>query len=187
MKNLIIICILAAVFDQIRSAAITNHSCSSIQVATVVVNVSAISGNYFGCVDSPNKPPASKQCISLNLEPTSSNSWNSRLFSISNETGKRESFACEATIKNQEIELKDNSLNSTMPRVTFTLLDTNNDYLIYLGCNDEIKNGWISYLAKTQDLCSTYRYKLDEAIDKYGLKAIPLVQVNHDNCGSYEV
>ncbi|CAD6222141.1 GSCOCG00000753001-RA-CDS [Cotesia congregata] len=185
MKNFIIICcLLAAVFGQIRSVAIEHSSCSSIQLDKVTVNVSEIFGNYFGCVDSPNKLPESKDCIRLNLVPTSSNSWDSRLFLVS-KNGNGESLTADATIKDQEIELAYNI--STMPPVTFTTLDTKSDYLIYLGCKDKIEDGWIAYFAKTLELCEKYRPKLDEIIQKYNLTSIPLVNVNHDNCGSYKV
>ncbi|KAH0553635.1 hypothetical protein KQX54_002985 [Cotesia glomerata] len=188
MKNFIVICcVLAAVFGQIRSVAIEHPSCSSIQFDKVTVNISEISGNYFGCVDSPNKPPESKDCIRLNLVPTSSNSWESRFFSVSKKAGNGESLTADATIKDQEIELAYNSLYSTMPPITFTALDINSDYLIYLGCKDKIENGWIAYFAKTLELCKKYRHKLDESIQKYNLTSISLVNVNHNNCGSYKV
>ncbi|CAG5097757.1 Protein of unknown function, partial [Cotesia congregata] len=83
-----------------------------------------IAGNYFGCVDSPNKLPASKQCTMLNLEPTSSNTWNSSLFSKSNKTRQGESYTFELRIKNQTIDLAINSSSRTLPGSTFTLILT---------------------------------------------------------------
>ncbi|KAG8035941.1 hypothetical protein G9C98_003067 [Cotesia typhae] len=188
MKNFIIIFfVLAAVFGEIRPGPIENRSCSSIQLENATVNAYTIAGNYFGCVDSPNKPPELKRCIRLNLAPRSSNTLDSTFFSASNTIGRSELLSANATIEGPKIKVVYDPLYSTLPQITFTALESNSDYLITLGCKDNIEDGWISYFARTPELCSMYRNKLDEAIEKYGLASIPLATVNHDNCGTYEV
>ncbi|KAH0552093.1 hypothetical protein KQX54_005432 [Cotesia glomerata] len=151
--------------------AITHSSCPSIHSDRKPVNDSEISGQYFGCVYSPNTPvpTESKECIRLNVKPRSSSSWQSQIISVSKKTGEQK-------------EQKSKSVNSSMPIVSFTALDIQSNYIIYFGCTDNQDQWWIEYYARTLELCSKYRYRLDEEMQKYNLTFIPLVNINHDNC-----
>ncbi|KAH0564386.1 hypothetical protein KQX54_011799 [Cotesia glomerata] len=155
--------------------AITTSSCLRIHSDGKSVNVSEISGHYFGCVASPNVPFKSKECVRLNVKPLGSSSWESYVFSLSKKTGEQKEPKSKSVNK---------LFNKSKSIVNFTTLDTQSNYMINFGCTDNIEEWWIEYYAKSLEFCSKYRYKLDEAIQKYDLTFIPLVDINHDNCVS---
>ncbi|KAH0552002.1 hypothetical protein KQX54_004079 [Cotesia glomerata] len=157
--------------------AITHSSCPKtssdhpkLNYTSKPENISEISGQYFGCVYSPNTPAPteSRECIRLNVKPLGRSAWESQIISLSKKTGEE---------KNKSVK---KSLN--ISSVSFTALDVQSNYIIYFGCTDNQETWWIEYYARTLELCSKYRYRLDEEMQKYNLTFIPLVNLNHDNC-----
>ncbi|KAH0552000.1 uncharacterized protein LOC123270342 [Cotesia glomerata] len=178
MKNFIIICcVLVANFGQIRSMAITHSSCPKtssdhpkLNYTRKPENISEILGHYFGCVYSPSTPvpTESKECIRLNVKPHGQSGWELHLTALPKKTGEQ---------KNESVKKSWNS-----PLVSYIPLDLHSKYIIYFGCTENQEDWWIEYYARTLELCSEYRYKLDEKMQKYNLTSIPLVNLSHKNC-----